>query len=262
MIGNLAVSAEMLLEVRNLRKVYGSKEVVSEVSFEVNEGEIYGLLGPNGAGKTTTFRMTVGQLKPNGGQVFFRGEEITKLAMYQRAQRGIGYLAQEPSIFTGLSVEDNVLAVLEFHEANKTKRKEKLEELLAMLGLTDLRRQNAASLSGGQRRRLEVTRALVTNPKLLMLDEPFAGISPKAVHDIKDILRELITRGISILITDHNVYETLNLVDRAAILNEGKLCIQGTPDEISQDKEARRLYLGETFQLIKDPVVKNNDKND
>jgi lipopolysaccharide export system ATP-binding protein len=251
--GLLVVSGKKLLEVKSLRKSYGSKEVVSEVSFEVNEAEIYGLLGPNGAGKTTTFRMAMGQLKPDGGRVFFKGQDVTKCTMYQRARLGIGYLAQEPSIFTGLSVEDNIKAILEYEEKDKKKHKKTLDELLELLDLTDLRRQNAASLSGGQRRRLEVTRALVTKPKLLMLDEPFAGISPKAVHDIKDILRNLVTtREISILITDHNVYETLNLVDRAAILVEGKLEVQGTPQEIASNEEARRLYLGENFRLIND----------
>jgi lipopolysaccharide export system ATP-binding protein len=252
LVGILAMSTENLLEIKKLRKLYGNKEVVCEVSFEVKVGEIYGLLGPNGAGKTTTFRMTMGQLKPNGGQVLFKGEDITKLAMYQRARRGMGYLAQEPSIFTGLSVEENIMAILEFHEADRAKRKERLEELLALLGLTEFRRQIATSLSGGQRRRLEVTRALVTKPQLLMLDEPFAGISPKAVHDIKDILRDLVQRGISILITDHNVYETLNLVDRGAILDEGQIFFQGTPEEIAANPEARQRYLGENFQLIKD----------
>lgn len=243
------MSSEALLEVEGLTKRFGRKEVVSGASFHVYPGEIFGLLGPNGAGKTTSFRMTMGQLKPNAGTVRFKGDDITQLPMYKRARLGMGYLAQEPSIFAGLSVAQNILAILEYHEPRRQQRRERLEELLDLLHLKDLRDQEATSLSGGQRRRLEVTRALVTNPHLLMLDEPFAGIDPKAVLDIKEILKTLTARGIAILITDHNVYETLKMVDRGAILYEGKILVEGLPREIADDERARDVYLGEEFRL-------------
>lgn len=240
---------EPLMVVEGLRKSFGRREVVSEVGFHVFPAEIYGLLGPNGAGKTTTFRMVVGQLRPDAGSVNFQGQEVTRLAMYQRARLGMGYLAQEPSVFTGLTVEENILAILEFHEKDPQVRRQRLEELLGLLHMEPFRNQGASRLSGGQRRRLEVTRALVTNPKLLMLDEPFAGIDPKAVADIKEILKTLVARGISILITDHNVHETLELVHRAAVLYEGKLLAEGTPGEIARNAQVRQAYLGDEFIL-------------
>ncbi|MGE4159694.1 MAG: LPS export ABC transporter ATP-binding protein, partial [Planctomycetota bacterium] len=228
---------------------FGRREVVSEVGFHVRPAEIYGLLGPNGAGKTTTFRMVVGQLRPDAGTVAFQGRDVTRLAMYERARLGMGYLAQEPSVFTGLTVEENIMAILEFHEKDPEARRRRLEELLGLLHMEPFRKQGATRLSGGQRRRLEVTRALVTNPKLLMLDEPFAGIDPKAVTDIKEILKTLVARGISILITDHNVHETLELVHRAAVLYEGKLLAEGTPQDIAGNPQVLHAYLGEGFKL-------------
>jgi lipopolysaccharide export system ATP-binding protein len=240
---------DKLISAEKLVKVYHGKAVVDEVDLYVDRGEIVGLLGPNGAGKTTTFYMALGLIKPDGGKIFFEDKEITNKAVYQRARMGVGYLAQEPSIFRKLTVEDNVLAILETVEKSSKKRMERLEELLDDLGLSKLAKQKAYTLSGGERRKLEITRALVTNPAILMLDEPFSGVDPIAVNDIKEIITGLRKKGLGILITDHNVRETLSIVDRAYLLFEGKVLREGKSDFLIKDKMSRELYLGHEFSM-------------
>ncbi len=238
-----------ILQAVDLRKTYRRRTVVDGVSVELREGEIVGLLGPNGAGKTTTFHMILGLVQQNSGRIFLDGQEITTLPMYRRARKGLGYLAQEPSVFRKLTVEENVMAVLQALPGSGRQRRERLEQLLDELGLKPLRASKAYSLSGGERRRLEITRALVTRPRYILLDEPFAGIDPIAVDDIQAIVRDLRTRGIGVLITDHNVRETLSITDRAYIMFEGRIKRSGTSEELINDPEARRLYLGEDFRL-------------
>ncbi len=238
-----------ILKAEKLIKIYRKRPVVNEVSVEVAQGEIVGLLGPNGAGKTTTFYMIVGLIKPDGGKVFVDIDNITNEPMYKRARRGIGYLSQEASIFRKLSVEDNILAILETLKLTKKERLEKLEELLAELGLTRLRKNKAYTLSGGERRRLEITRSLVTEPKFILLDEPFAGVDPIAVDDIQNIVKRLRDKNIGVLITDHNVRETLEITDRAYIMFEGQILKSGTAEFLANDPEARKLYLGEDFKM-------------
>lgn len=239
----------MILRSTNLEKIYGRKKVVKGVSLEVNQGEIVGLLGPNGAGKTTTFYMTVGFIKPNAGKVFLNDEEITDLPMYKRAQKGIGYLPQEPSIFRKLTVEDNIKAVLELTELSKSEQKDKLEELLEEFGLNRVRTSRGDTLSGGERRRTEIARALATGPKFILLDEPFAGIDPIAVEDIQQIVAKLKVKNIGILITDHNVQETLSITDRAYLMFEGNILKVGTAEELAADEMVRKVYLGQSFEL-------------
>ena len=237
----------MILRAEELVKVYGKRTVVKGVSLEVKKGEIVGLLGPNGAGKTTSFYMVVGFVKPNGGSVFLDQEEITSLPMYQRAQKGIGYLPQEPSVFRRLSVEDNIMAVLEMTTLSKEEQKEKLESLISEFRLEKVRKNLGNSLSGGERRRTEIARALATSPNFILLDEPFAGIDPIAVEDIQYIVAKLRTKDIGILITDHNVRSTLEIVDRAYIIFEGKVLFEGKPDEIVNNKNVKAFYLGQNF---------------
>lgn len=239
----------MILKAENLIKKYRQRTVVNDVSFEVSQGEIVGLLGPNGAGKTTSFYMIVGLIKPNEGHVYLDGEEITDDPMFRRAQKGIGYLAQEASVFRKLSVENNILAVLEIHYPNKEERKEKLEELLKEFSLNRVRNNRGDLLSGGERRRTEIARALAANPNFILLDEPFAGVDPIAVEEIQSIVAKLKTRNIGILITDHNVQETLSITDRAYLLAEGKIMLTGTPEEIADNELARKFYLGRNFEL-------------
>ena len=227
-----------------LTKIYRNRCVVEDVDIEVSQGEIVGLLGPNGAGKTTTFYMMVGLIPPAEGTVHLDGEELTRTPMYQRARRGVGYLAQEPSVFRKLSVEDNVLAILETLGLARDEEKTRLEELLEELGLTELRKSKAYSLSGGERRRLEITRALVQQPRFMLLDEPFAGIDPIAVHDIQEIVRGLKDKGIGVVISDHNVEQTLEIVDRAYIMYEGKIRVNGTVSELVWNDEVAEIYLG------------------
>jgi lipopolysaccharide export system ATP-binding protein len=239
----------MILHSEKLFKMYGPRTVVREASIEVHQGEIVGLLGPNGAGKTTTFYMVVGFIKPNGGKVFLDDEEITNLPMYLRARRGIGYLPQEPSVFRKLSVEDNVRAVLEMTVLKKTEQKEKLEELIEEFGLQKVRKSRGDTLSGGERRRTEIARALASNPNFILLDEPFAGIDPIAVEDIQSIVAKLKTKNIGILITDHNVQETLSITDRAYLMVEGSIMKSGTAQELASDEMVRKVYLGSHFEL-------------
>ena len=236
---------------KNLVKVYGRREVVRHVSVEVNQGEIVGLLGPNGAGKTTTFYMMVGFIRPNEGEVYLEQENITTLPMYKRAQRGIGYLPQEPFVFRKLSVEDNVKAVLEMTDLNKSEQHERLEELINEFGLEKVRKSRGDTLSGGERRRTEIARALATDPKFILLDEPFAGIDPIAVEDIQYIVAKLKTRNIGILITDHNVQETLSITDRAYLMFEGSILKAGNAEELAADEMVRKVYLGKHFELRK-----------
>ncbi len=239
----------MKLYTRNLVKKYKKRVVVNHVSVEVSQGEIVGLLGPNGAGKTTTFYMMVGLIKPNKGTIHLENENITHLPMYKRAQMGIGYLAQEASVFRSLSVEDNIKAVLEFTDQSKEAQKEKLESLLDEFGLQYIRKSKGITLSGGERRRTEIARSLAVDPKFILLDEPFAGVDPIAVEDIQGIVSQLKERNIGVLITDHNVHETLSITDRAYLLFEGSILKAGTADELAEDPEVRKLYLGESFQL-------------
>ena len=239
----------MILRAEELVKVYGKRTVVKGVSLEVKKGEIVGLLGPNGAGKTTSFYMVVGFVKPNGGSVYLDQEEITSLPMYQRAQKGIGYLPQEPSVFRRLSVEDNIMAVLEMTTFSKEEQKEKLESLISEFRLEKVRKNLGNSLSGGERRRTEIARALATSPNFILLDEPFAGIDPIAVEDIQYIVAKLRTKDIGILITDHNVQETLSITDRAYLMFEGNILKAGTAEELAADEQVRRVYLGQNFEL-------------
>ena len=241
----------MILKAEKLVKIYGRRKVVKEVSIEVNQGEIVGLLGPNGAGKTTTFYMVVGFIKPNEGNVFLENENITQLPMYKRAQNGIGYLPQEPSVFRKLSVEDNIKAVLEMTTLSKGEQKDKLESLIDEFSLHKVRTNMGDSLSGGERRRTEIARALATSPKFILLDEPFAGIDPIAVEDIQSIVEKLKTKNIGILITDHNVQETLSITDRAYLMFEGNILKAGTAEELAADEMVRKVYLGMNFELKK-----------
>jgi lipopolysaccharide export system ATP-binding protein len=238
------MGGESRLYAEGLTKIYRRRKVVSEVDISVNQGEIVGLLGPNGAGKTTTFYMMVGLIPPNAGDVFLDGEDLTDVPMFKRARKGVGYLAQEPSIFRKLSVEENVLAILETLNLPRAEEKERLEHLLKELGLHNLRNNKAYSLSGGERRRLEITRALVQRPKFMLLDEPFAGIDPIAVNDIQQIVRGLKSRGIGVIISDHNVEQTLEIVDRAYIMYEGRIRVSGTVSELVWNEEVAEIYLG------------------
>jgi len=238
-----------VLSLHNLVKIYGGRRVVDNVSLSLRDREIVGLLGPNGAGKTTTFYMTVGLIKPEEGRVLLDGDEITELPMYQRARRGISYLPQEPSIFRKLTVEENVRAILETLDLTLEEEESRLVRLLDELKVGHLRGNQAYSLSGGERRRVEITRCLVTEPVFILLDEPFAGIDPLAVADLQNIIRQLKDRGIGVLISDHNVRETLNVCDRAYILNAGTLLEEGDPSTIAKSEVARRIYLGEEFSL-------------
>lgn len=237
------------LEVENLEKNYQGRKVVDGLSFEVKKGEIVGLLGPNGAGKTTAFYMTMGLIKQDKGSVRFNGVDITHFPIHKRAQMGMGYLAQEPSVFRALTVEENILCILESLSLNKVEQKRRLDELLQELNLTLLRKKMAASLSGGERRRLEITRALVTNPTFLLLDEPFANIDPISVHELKELIKHLSHKNISVLITDHNAREIFSFVDRSYLIFEGKAIRSGTVDALINDEEVRRTYLGNHFQL-------------
>lgn len=237
------------LAVRDLIKIYRKKAVVNRVSLAVEEGEIVGLLGPNGAGKTTTFYMIVGLTRPNEGRVFLNEEDITDLPMYLRARKGINYLPQEPSVFTRLTVAENILGILETLDLNEEERERRLAELLQELKLSHLADHKAYSLSGGERRRVEITRALVTSPSFILLDEPFAGIDPLAINDIQNIVRSLKEKGIGVLISDHNVRETLSVCDRAYIIHQGVVLEEGTPQALAESERARRIYLGERFQL-------------
>jgi|TARA_Y100000996_G_scaffold266764_1_gene209947 lipopolysaccharide export system ATP-binding protein len=237
------------LKAGNLKKRYGDKQVVKGVSLEINRGEVVGLLGPNGAGKTTTFYMITGMISPTEGNVYFDGDKITSLPMYKRARMGMGYLAQEPSIFVKLTVEDNLRLVLQVTGLDRKKQEERLEELLDEFSITHIRKNKAMMLSGGERRRTEIARSLIMNPDFILLDEPFAGIDPIAVEDIQGIVEILKNKGIGILITDHNVRETLSITDRAYLLYDGTLLKHGTVEELSNDEEVRRLYLGSNFSM-------------
>jgi len=238
-----------ILKARELVKIYRNKKVVNKVSIQVSCGEIVGLLGPNGAGKTTTFYMITGMIKPYSGKIFYNDQEITNLPMYKRARMGVGYLCQEPSVFRRLTVEENILAILETLKISKEERQKRLKHLLEELSISHLAKQKAYTLSGGERRRVEITRALVTNPKFILLDEPFAGIDPIAVEDIQKNVKLLTNKGIGVLITDHNVHETLSITDRAYLLCEGKILKSGTSHFLANDEEAKKIYLGKQFRL-------------
>jgi len=237
------------IQASELVKQYGQRTVVNGISLHASCGEIVGLLGPNGAGKTTTFYMVVGLLRPNSGTITFRDEDITRMPVYRRARLGLGYLAQEASIFRKLTVEENVLAILETMDLTKAARLERAEELLTSLNLTKVGRQRAYTLSGGERRKLEIARALVRKPSILMLDEPFSGVDPLAVHDIQEIIKGLRNRGLGIIVTDHNVRETLSIVDRAYLVYDGQILCEGSSEFLVQDETARRLYLGKNFRM-------------
>jgi len=237
------------LQVKNLRKSYKKRVVIRDFSMELNRGEVVALLGPNGSGKSTTFYMIAGLVNAEAGQVSLDGEDITYLPMYRRAQRGIGYLPQEMSIFRGLSVEDNITAVLDIAVADRHKRRERLEELLSEFSIEHLRRAPALALSGGERRRVEIARCLAADPKYLLLDEPFAGVDPISVGDIRHLVADLKKRGIGVLITDHNVRETLEIVDRAYILHDGKVLMSGSPRDVVRNENVRRVYLGDNFRI-------------
>jgi len=239
----------MKLYTQNLVKKYRNRKVVDDVSVEVEQGEIVGLLGPNGAGKTTSFYMIVGLIKPNEGKVFLDSEDITPLPVYKRARKGIGYLSQEPSIFRNLSVEDNIKAVLELSDFSEVEKKERLELMLDEFGLQKIRKNKGIQISGGERRRTEIARALSLKPKFILLDEPFAGIDPIAVEDIQSIVSHLKNKNIGILITDHNVHETLSITDRAYLLFEGRILKSGTSQQLAEDEHVRRVYLGKNFEL-------------
>lgn len=239
----------MKLKSENIVKIYGNRQVVKGVSLEVNQGEIVGLLGPNGAGKTTSFYMIVGLINPNEGRVYLDNNDISSMPMYKRSQLGIGYLAQEASIFRGMSVEDNLFSVLEMTNLSREEQNQKCEDLLSEFGLTKIRKNKGILLSGGERRRTEIARCLATNPSFILLDEPFAGVDPIAVEDIQQIISKLKSRNIGILITDHNVHETLSITDRSYLLYEGKILKSGTSDELVSDELVRKLYLGQNFEL-------------
>lgn len=238
-----------LLETKNLIKSYGGRRVVDGLSISVGRSEIVGLLGPNGAGKTTTFYMAVGIVQPNEGQILFDNDDITKKSIHQRSRLGMGYLAQEPSIFRKLTVEQNIMAILETLNISPRERKKRLESLLEELNIAHLAKSKAYTLSGGERRRLEITRALVTNPSFLLLDEPFSGIDPIVVAEAQEIIKELKNRGLGILLTDHNVRETLSITDRAYLVADGRILISGTAEELINDPDARKIYLGEKFKM-------------
>ena len=241
----------MKLRVQNLMKSYSGRKVVKDVSFEVKQGEIVGLLGPNGAGKTTSFYMTVGLIKPNGGAIFLNDKEITKFPMYKRAQSGIGYLAQEASVFRKLSIEDNILSVLQMTKLSKKEQRDKMESLIEEFGLRHIRKNRGDLLSGGERRRTEIARALATDPSFILLDEPFAGVDPVAVEDIQRIVARLTQKNIGILITDHNVQETLAITDRTYLMFEGSILKAGKPEMLANDEMVRKVYLGQNFELRK-----------
>lgn len=241
----------MKLRADNIQKIYGSRKVVKGISLEVEQGEIIGLLGPNGAGKTTSFYMIVGMIKPNDGHIFLDNEEITTDAMYKRSQKGIGYLAQEASVFRKLSVEDNIMSVLEFTDRTKTERKQRLEELIDEFSLGHVRKNRGDLLSGGERRRTEIARCLASDPKFILLDEPFAGVDPIAVEDIQGIVAQLKNKNIGILITDHDVQATLAITDRTYLMYNGGILKEGTPEELAEDETVRRVYLGKDFELKK-----------
>jgi lipopolysaccharide export system ATP-binding protein len=245
----------MKLRATNLVKIYGRRKVVKDVSLEVNQGEIVGLLGPNGAGKTTSFYMTVGFIRPNEGKVFLDDEDITSLPMYRRAQKGLGYLPQEPSVFRKLSVENNIKAVLELTKLTKAEQATKLEELIAEFNLEKVRKSRGDTLSGGERRRTEIARALATSPNFILLDEPFAGIDPIAVQDIQYIVAKLKMKNIGILITDHNVQETLSITDRAYLMYEGSILESGKPEALAANERVRELYLGKDFELKRKNII-------
>jgi len=244
-----AMAARACLATHDVVKVYGKRRVVDRVSIEVNAGEVVGLLGPNGAGKTTTFYMIVGMIRPNEGRILFGEDDVTKMPMYKRARRGVGYLPQEPSIFRGLTVEKNLMAVIETMSYKRSERVDVLERFLKELDIAHIRKSMGYQLSGGERRRVEITRALVSEPKFMLLDEPFAGIDPIAVQDLQSIVRKLQKRGLGILITDHNVRDTLSITDRAYIMYEGSIKRSGTASELAGDAEVREIYLGESFTL-------------
>lgn len=239
----------MVLKAEEISKSYRGRKVVNNISIEVNQGEIVGLLGPNGAGKTTSFYMIVGIIKPEGGDIFLDKEVISSFPMYQRAQKGIGYLAQEESVFRKLSVEDNILGILEFTDLTKNQQKEKAEQLMEEFGLIKIRKSRGDLLSGGERRRTEIARALANDPKFLLLDEPFAGVDPIAVEDIQSIISVLKKKNIGILITDHNVQETLAITDRTYLMFEGKILKEGIPEELAKDEIVRKVYLGKNFEF-------------
>ena len=239
----------MELKSENIEKVYKERKVVKGVNIIVNSGEIVGLLGPNGAGKTTSFYMMVGFIKPTSGRVFIDGKDVTALPMYERSRYGLGYLAQEPTIFRGLSVENNLLAILERIEPNKQKQKEKVASLLEEFGLTKLAKQKAWTLSGGEKRRMEIARCMISNPKIILLDEPFVGIDPITVSELRQMIFKLRDKGIGILITDHNVRETLPLTERAYLIYDGKILVEGAPEKLLNDEKARSLYLGKDFKM-------------
>ena len=241
----------MKLSVKNLMKSYNGRKVVKDVSFEVKQGEIVGLLGPNGAGKTTSFYMTVGLIKPNGGNIYLDNKEITNYPMYKRAQSGIGYLAQEASVFRKLSIEDNILSVLQMTKLSKKEQESKMESLIEEFGLNHIRKNRGDLLSGGERRRTEIARALATDPSFILLDEPFAGVDPVAVEDIQRIVAKLTKKNIGILITDHNVQETLAITDRTYLMFEGSILKAGNPEILANDKMVRKVYLGQNFELRK-----------
>ncbi len=250
----------MRLHCSNLVKKYGARTVVKNVSIEVEQGEIVGLLGPNGAGKTTSFYMITGLIKPNAGRIFLDNEEITNLPMYKRAQMGLGYLAQEASVFRKMSVEDNIMAVMEFSPLTKREREQRLEMLMDEFGLHKVRKNLGVQLSGGERRRCEIARALAIDPKFILLDEPFAGVDPIAVEDIQHIIAKLKTKNIGIIITDHNVHETLAITDRAYLLYEGSILESGSAETLANNPEVRRKYLGQNFELRK-AVLKDRKSN-
>jgi lipopolysaccharide export system ATP-binding protein len=252
----------LTIHTKGLIKRYHNRTVVNQVSIDVEQGQIVGLLGPNGAGKTTSFYMVVGLIKPDEGEVYLNDLNITKLPMYKRAQMGIGYLPQEASVFRKLSVEDNIATVLEMTKLSKTARKDKLEELLNEFRLTHVRKNNGDSLSGGERRRTEIARALAVDPKFILLDEPFAGVDPIAVEDIQTVVAKLKYKNIGILITDHNVNETLSICDRAYLLIEGKIFKQGTAEELAEDEQVRRLYLGRNFELKRKDYLHEEARQD
>jgi lipopolysaccharide export system ATP-binding protein len=248
-MANLKTEKETCLSVKGLVKSYGGRRVVDDLSFNVTEGEVVGLLGPNGAGKTTAFYMVMGLIRPDKGRVYFRNSDITQKAIHQRARMGMGYLAQEPSVFRNLTVEENILCILENQPLNKAERKRRLEELLHELHLEGLAKKEASGLSGGERRRLEITRALVTNPSFLLLDEPFANIDPIAINDVKEMIRHLAQKNISVLITDHNAREIFSIVDRSYLMYAGKVMMSGSVDELLNNEEARTHYLGADFSM-------------
>jgi lipopolysaccharide export system ATP-binding protein len=247
--GNLMSLSQNILEVKELEKSYGGKKVVNGLSFRVKRGEVVGLLGPNGAGKTTAFYMTMGLIKPDKGKIFFKGEDVTEDPIHERARKGMGFLAQEPSVFRNLTVEENILCILETLNLPKVEQKRRLEMLLGELSLERHIKKKAGTLSGGERRRLEITRSLAKNPSFLLLDEPFANIDPLAVDDVKELIVHLAKKNISVLITDHNAREIFSIADRSYLVREGRVFLSGTVDELVNNEEARKTYLGEAFRL-------------